>query len=69
MEVREKESFRGQVSKSFQFIGVEVERLERSYDPKISETRLTVLGNQDVVLGNFGHQHVGWLIPLIYLPE
>ena len=69
MEVRENESFRGQVSKSFQFIGVEGEGLERSYDPKIPETRLTVLGNQYVVLRIFGHQHVGWLIPLIYLPE
>ena len=68
-EVREKKTFRGHVSKSFQFIGVEVERLERSCDPEFSETRLTVLGDEDVVLGVFKHQYADWLICLVYLPE
>ena len=68
-EVREKKTFRGHVSKSLQFIGVEVERLERSCDPKFSETRLAVLGDQDVVLGIFRHQYADQLVRLVYLPE
>jgi len=42
---------------------------ECSIDSKISETRLAVRSNQDVVLGIVGHQHAGLPITSVCLPE
>lgn len=53
------------VSNVFQIIHIAIQSQERYCDPKISETRLAVRGNQDVVLGIVSNQRVGSHISLV----